>query len=85
MTKTTAYLIIALVLVSASAFGQVSVYTEPDSDAIIFEDYRDTTHIVIPQYSGSTVTIDGGIAGDSTYIVSPGGYYTQTYEVENDE
>ena len=62
--------------------AQVSVYTEPSSDAITFETYSTKT-TVEPKFGTQTVTIPHTY-GSSTYSVSPGGYVSPVYEVNDD-
>ena len=64
--------------------AQVSVYTEPESDAIVFENYEAKT-IVVPKTPGVNVSIPSGFGYDSTFSVRPGGYVTRTYEVDQDD
>jgi len=60
--------------------AQVSVFTNPGSDAIVFETYKATT-IVVPKSPATKVTIPSTY-GSSSFYVSPGGYATRTYEIE---
>jgi len=69
----------------SEAKAQVSVFTDPESDTIVFEDYSGTTYEVTPSMPGQSVSIPSGFGYDSTFSVSPGGYATRTYEVDQDE
>jgi len=75
--------IVFTLLFSSKASAQVSIFTNPDSDAIVFETYKATT-VVVPKTPAYEVTIPSTY-GDSTYFVSPGGYVSPTYEVSTDD
>ena len=77
--------LVGLMMCSGEAKAQVSVFTDPESDTIVFEDYSGTTYEVTPSMPGQSVSIPSGFGYDSTFIVSPGGYATRTYEVDQDE
>jgi len=74
-------LVTILVLLITNAEAQVSVFTDPESDAIVFED-KGTTIEVTPYGPGYEVSIPSGFGYDSTFIVSPDGYVTRTFEVD---
>ena len=65
----------------SKAEAQVSVFTDPESDAIVFETHSTKT-TVEPKFGSTIVTIPSTF-GESTYIVSPGGYVTNIYEVDD--
>lgn len=63
--------------------AQVSYFTDPDSDAVVFETWKATT-IVVPKSPATKVDIPSTY-GTSSYYVSPGGYVSPTYEVDKDD
>ena len=73
-------LLVLTLFMATGVSAQVSVFTNPDSDAIVFETYTATT-VVVPKTPAYEVTVPSTF-GDSTFYVSPGGYVTRTYEVE---
>ena len=79
-------LVVSLFMLPGFSEAQVSIYTDPDSDAIIFSPPPSyPTIIAIPSYPGQTVTVPSGYGSTSTYIVSPGGYVTPSFNLEEDE
>ena len=75
----------AIALTSTMVFAQVSYFTNPDADSIVFEDTRGTTFEVTPVEPATKVSIPSGYGYDSTFSVSPGGFVVRTYEVESDD
>ena len=66
------------------AFAQVEVDNEYGNDTVTFTDYSGTTYEVTPSMPGRSVSIPSGWGYDSTFIVSPGGHVTRTYEVDDE-
>ena len=77
-------LVVVLVLLLVTpAQAQVSVFTDPESDAIVFEPYPQTgwgTITVEDPLPGQVIEIEGAYMSHK-FIVSPGGYVTPMYEV----